>query len=141
MAKKGIKLSKEHKKKLSEAHKNRGTKPPSRKGTKISKEHKQKIRDWNKLNKDKFSGENNIHWKGGISQDYYRRIAFENFPNLCEICGSTNQLRVHHKNKNRKDNNLDNLMIVCKSCHNKIHEKWKNLRLKPSRVGGDADAE
>jgi len=98
--------------------------PPSRKGTKLTEAHKKNISL--KL-KGKRLAEKSSQWKGGISQDYYRRIAFENLPNICEVCGSLNQLRVHHKNQDRKDNDLNNLIIVCKSCHNKIHEKWKNL--------------
>lgn len=134
MANKGVKFSEEHRKKLSEAHKKRGTKPPSRKGTKISKEHKMAI---SKKLKGKRLAEKSSQWKGGISQHYYRRIALENLPNLCEFCESTKQLRVHHKDHDRTNNKLKNLMIVCKSCHNKIHEKWKNLRLKHGNAGGD----
>jgi len=94
---------------------------------KLSKKHKENIARGLARARPKRLGKNSSQWKGGISQDYYRRIAFENLPNLCEICGSLNQLRVHHKDQNRLNNDLNNLMIVCKSCHNKIHEKWKNL--------------
>jgi len=120
-------FSEEHKKKISESLKAKKIVPPMRKGVKLTTEHKEKIKKWAKDNKDKIIGENNPSWKGGISQDYYRRVAFENLPNVCEACGSQEKLRVHHKNKNRQDNRIENLMIVCKSCHNKIHEKWKNL--------------
>ena len=93
----------------------------------LSEKHKIKIKEGVKKVKEKWSGKNNLNWKGGISQDYYQRIAFENFPNLCNICSSLNQLRVHHKDRNKFNNDLNNLIIVCKSCHNKIHDKWKNL--------------
>ena len=128
------KFSEEHKRKISEALKKKGITPPSRKGTKLSEKHKKQI---SKKLKGKRLGKESSQWKGGISQDYYRRIAFENLPNICEICNSKNQLRVHHKDRNRQNNDLDNLMIVCKSCHNKIHEKWKNLL--SDKIGGDAD--
>jgi len=105
--------------------------PPSREGSKASEKTKRKM---SISHKGKNAEEKNHNWKGGISQDYYRRIALENLPNLCEFCGSKNQLRVHHKDRNRKNNKLENLTIVCKSCHNKIHEKWRNLR--PVKSGG-----
>jgi len=38
-----MKYSKEIRKKMSESHKKRGTKPPSRKGVKLSNEHKRKL--------------------------------------------------------------------------------------------------
>ena len=28
---------------------------------------------------------------------------------------------IHHINQNRKDNNKENLLPLCKSCHTKIH--------------------
>lgn len=39
----------------------------------------------------------------------------------CDICGSTKSLDIHHKDHNWKNNNLDNLMCLCRSCHMKIH--------------------
>lgn len=39
----------------------------------------------------------------------------------CELCGSTKNLDVHHKDENYSNNNLSNLQILCRSCHIKIH--------------------
>ena len=39
----------------------------------------------------------------------------------CEICGSTCGLEVHHKNKDRENNEPNNLLTVCESCHQRIH--------------------
>jgi thymidylate synthase ThyX len=39
----------------------------------------------------------------------------------CEICGATKDLEVHHKDKNHSNNNPNNLMTVCSSCHQQIH--------------------
>jgi hypothetical protein len=44
----------------------------------------------------------------------------------CEICGSNKTLSVHHKDKNRQNNKIDNLMVLCNSCHQKTHFKERN---------------
>ena len=41
----------------------------------------------------------------------------------CEWCGSTKNLIVHHADENRYNNNLDNLVTLCRACHQKIHTK------------------
>ena len=41
----------------------------------------------------------------------------------CEWCGSTNNLLVHHLDENRYNNNIDNLITLCKRCHQNLHTK------------------
>ena len=67
------------------------------------------------------SGDKNNRWKGGISNSYYMRISRLSLRQQCVLCGSTNNLHVHHLNCNRKDNRLDNLIILCAKCHKRIH--------------------
>ena len=62
-----------------------------------------------------------IHFIDGRSPAYYRKLGFKNFPNYCYICGSKKFLCIHHKDRNRHNNLLKNLQILCKSCHNTIH--------------------
>ena len=66
-------------------------------------------------------GSKNGQWRGGVNEDYYRRIAFENLPKRCAICEAKDRLEVHHKDKNRKNNELSNLMILCTQCHKNVH--------------------
>ncbi len=66
--------------------------------------------------------EKNGQWKGGVNDDYCKRIAFENYPKECFMCKSKENIQIHHKNRNRQDNRIENLIIVCKDCHWKIHE-------------------
>lgn len=46
----------------------------------------------------------------------------------CQLCSYPSQnkrfkgLIIHHKNKDTTNNNFDNLLIVCRGCHNKIHK-------------------
>ena len=39
----------------------------------------------------------------------------------CAICGSTENVDVHHKDGNWHNNSLDNLIALCRSCHLKEH--------------------
>ena len=42
----------------------------------------------------------------------------------CEVCGIiSDNLEVHHKNCNRSDNNPNNLITLCKCCHQRVHHK------------------
>lgn len=59
----------------------------------------------------------NKHQPLGIQT--YRRAKKEK----CEWCGSKKNLLVHHLDENRYNNNLDNLITLCKSCHQKHHTK------------------
>lgn len=42
----------------------------------------------------------------------------------CEICGSTQNVDVHHIDCDWKNNEINNLQAVCRSCHNKIHQAY-----------------
>lgn len=39
----------------------------------------------------------------------------------CEVCGSTRHIDVHHNDGNFHNNSSENLLVVCRSCHMKIH--------------------
>ena len=51
---------------------------------------------------------------------------------MCELCGSDTNLDIHHIDGNWQNNNLDNLMCLCRSCHTKYERnKDKNeLRIR-----------
>lgn len=42
-------------------------------------------------------------------------------PGPCEKCGATGKTDVHHINENWRDNSLENLMRLCRSCHLREH--------------------
>ncbi len=49
-----------------------------------------------------------------------------NMLDKCESCGYSEHkeiLGIHHKNRNRNDNSLNNLMILCPNCHSIEHKK------------------
>ena len=77
-------------------------------------------------------GEKNPRWKGG-DRSYYSRIAralyYENHTNIiCEHCGSTEDICIHHKDKDYKNNNIDNMQPLCISCHLKHHNLERKQR-------------
>lgn len=56
----------------------------------------------------------------------YCRIVYDvhGFERVCEWCGSTEKIHVHHKDRNRANNAKDNIMILCVSCHAYLH--WRH---------------
>ena len=52
----------------------------------------------------------------------YRKIQTKQ-KERCDVCGVTKNLIIHHKDKNKRNSNWDNLMTVCKSCHKTLHKK------------------
>lgn len=50
---------------------------------------------------------------------------------VCEECGGTQNLDIHHIDSNWQNNNFDNLECLCRSCHMKEHKsKEQKLRIR-----------
>ena len=69
-------------------------------------------------NSSKNRGTTHGSWKTGITG--YRNMIKKDY---CRQCGSTKHLCVHHIDENRCNNCLENLTILCKKCHQKLHTK------------------
>lgn len=65
--------------------------------------------------------ENNPNYKNGIG-DYSER-GLSHYRRICNRCSSEENLLVHHIDEDRTNNNLSNLEVLCKSCHQKHHLK------------------
>lgn len=52
----------------------------------------------------------------------------------CEECDEFRAIQVHHKDKNRKNNKLCNLLLVCRKCHLKLHDKLDEKKYNGSRL-------
>lgn len=126
----------ETRKKISDALRGR-KKPPrtaehtrkialSKIGKKLTEEHKRKISDGLK---GKFAGEKNPSWKGGTSYEPYsanwtetvKKTIRERDKYICLICENKQSVVVHHINYDKKNCNPNNLITLCKSCHQKTN--------------------
>lgn len=71
----------------------------------------------------KLAGKRHYMWRGGTS--IYRRLKLENSDRIeCAHCKIDDQrvIVVHHKDHNRKNNQLDNLELLCRNCHYLVHD-------------------
>ena len=75
----------------------------------------------------------------GISISHLEKYGFKlslevykKYEGKCNICGNVNNLAIHHKNNKGRhfenqglepDNSIDNLELLCRSCHNRLHAK------------------
>lgn len=46
----------------------------------------------------------------------------------CALCGTTwddgAELHIHHKDQINSNNDFNNLVCLCRSCHEKVHNNW-----------------
>ena len=63
------------------------------------------------------------------------QAVFERDGEKCVICGSIERLGIHHKDgkgstlpRDQRNNSLDNLVLLCQSCHMKIHAPYKERK-------------
>lgn len=69
-------------------------------------------------------GKEHQSYKTGVGDYINTRLNYlkkNNKPIECETCGSIKNLEVHHKDEDRANNDEENLILLCKSCHKKIH--------------------
>lgn len=76
------------------------------------------------------SGNSSTNKNRPLSIQTYRRVLKDH----CEECGKQRprsynpwEWCVHHKDENRYNNDPDNLITVCKSCHQRIHNAADHL--------------
>jgi hypothetical protein len=51
----------------------------------------------------------------------HRQEALVRLGKKCAICGGAEGLEIHHADKNRHNDELGNLLPLCKRCHESIH--------------------
>ena len=92
---------------------------------------------------EKVSGKNNTNYKDGsrMNEGYpaeFKRIRKYIFPlvnNICSKCEEqileqtpSKHLVAHHIDENIFNNQLNNLRVLCNSCHRKVHAELRKLR-------------
>ena len=69
-----------------------------------------------------YTGERHPNWTGGESA--YRDIMIRhNIPRFCKLCQTKDEriLIVHHLDRNRRNNEIANLVWLCHNCHFLVH--------------------
>lgn len=87
-------------------------------------------------------GKNNPRWNGGNSEypnhaDFKRaRIeVLKRAKGKCEICGEPAMI-VHHIDGKKDNHELNNLIAVCRQCHEALHiEGEKSIKGRPTKYG------
>jgi len=51
----------------------------------------------------------------------YRERAINHYGGECQVCSDRENILVHHRDGDRSNNDLDNLIPLCESCHGKVH--------------------
>ena len=118
-----IKFSEEWKNNLKKNHKGM----TGRKQTEITKEKIRKsITGKKRLD---MRGDKNCCWNNGSSFVFYRKNSAEFKEKrlvvfqrdiCCKVCGKNGEV-VHHIDYNRRNNEIENLILVCRSCHSKTN--------------------
>ena len=76
--------------------------------------------NWNPDKQDEYGYEFNRHLKKRIlERDNYK----------CQHCASSKKLVIHHKDENKLNNAEDNLIVLCRTCHMKVHHCTLQLQL------------
>ena len=76
-----------------------------------------------------FIGSKHANWKEG--KFAYRSVLGRNkIPRICVLCRTDDSrvLAVHHIDKDRKNNNVNNLAWLCNNCHFLVHHYEKELQ-------------
>jgi len=76
--------------------------------------------------RSKMVGKDNPNYIHGNSRSMaYRKKAFDTFTNHCSLCQKKEcRLEVHHIDHNPKNDEIENLQILCCSCHIKHHRRY-----------------
>ncbi|MEK6841238.1 MAG: hypothetical protein AAB529_01120 [Patescibacteria group bacterium] len=70
-----------------------------------------------------FRGSRHHNWKGG-EHILHKSLLIENgTKSICKLCNCKDErvLAVHHLDKNRKNNDVKNLIFLCFNCHHLVH--------------------
>lgn len=69
-----------------------------------------------------FVGSKHANWKHG-EQSYKSVLTRHKIKKICRLCATKDErvMAVHHLDRNRKNNKVDNLVWLCHNCHHLVH--------------------
>lgn len=70
-----------------------------------------------------FIGPRHPNWKGGENIEHKKLLIRNGIKLVCKLCGCKEErvLAVHHLDRNKKHNNIKNLVWLCYNCHHLVH--------------------
>jgi hypothetical protein len=72
-----------------------------------------------------YSGSKHANWRGGTTMQGFKAKAFRlqrgNACEECKYCEIPQILEIHHIDRNRRNNEGTNLLLLCPTCHAKAH--------------------
>lgn len=82
----------------------------------------ERLEDFTRWNQRKYCSKQCNYIRPEIKlRSSYHRLAKKFLKSHCEFCETTENLEVHHKDRNWKNNEEKNLQTLCHSCHMKWH--------------------
>ena len=57
----------------------------------------------------------------------YRLVKQLGVEKKCQVCFSDYVVDIHHKDKNTSNNSLENLQLLCRYCHTRVHQSLTNI--------------
>lgn len=70
----------------------------------------------------------------------YRSKALDEYGAICSDCGSEESVEVHHKDRDRSNNDIENLEVLCEDCHFDRHrEEFKKRASGPRKEYNSSD--
>lgn len=101
-------------------------------------EIREKAREHYALNKDRIKETRKAYYHANKDKVVHRvgrykyphRAVFEDNGGewVCAFCRESDKskLQIHHKNQDRNNNDMSNLVCLCRSCHTDLHNRWLN---------------
>jgi 5-methylcytosine-specific restriction endonuclease McrA len=75
-----------------------------------------------------------LNYKEYLKSDHWvktKNLALQRSGNKCQLCSSKTKLNVHHNNyKNLGKEKETDLIVLCKLCHQKFHNKNVTIKFK-----------
>lgn len=113
-------------------------------------------KDWAKKNASRIKAYQSWWYQESKKRINYQKVGREymngpvdevlaKFGNKCAECGSTEHLHIHHIDhkgsnvpRDQRNNNLENLQVLCRKCHGRLHgrvEGWSRKHERCLRCG------